>query len=392
MTKLLSTHPEDTLAKLISVGMALSATHDIRDLLKLITTEARKLTGSDAGSIYIKEADRLRFAVSQCESLDEGTSDTISRPVFKSTTMPISNESIAGHVALTKAIEIIDDAYDLPQGKPYRHSKVFDRENQYQTRSILAVPMLDRKDEVIGVLQLINHLDEEGRPSPYPESVVPLVKALASQAAVALRNAQLREELKQVHYDTILRLSIAAEYKDRETGNHIKRVSKYSRTIAEYMGFSRGIQEMIMAASPMHDIGKIGIPDNILGKPGRFTPEERKIMETHTELGAQIMAGSDSSLLRMCEAVASTHHEKWDGSGYPRRLKGENIPLPGRIVAVADVFDAILSKRVYKEAVPLDEVVVIVKESAGKHFDRACVNAFMHALPIIRDIVEELKD
>ncbi len=387
-----ASYQETLLSKLIEVGIALSATRNTKELLKRITTEARSLTNSDGGSLYIREGDNLRFVVSQSTTLDGNSRGTMTRQMFKEFTIPISKESIAGYVAMTKTPQVIDDAYAIPDDKPYRHSKKADRENDYHTRSILTVPMLDIDGNVIGVLQLINHTEDDGAVAPYPAHMIPVAQALASQAGVTLRNSQLRDELREVHYDTILRLSTAAEFRDNETANHVKRVSEYSAIIADYMGLDHDTVDRIRIASPMHDIGKLGIPDAILKKPGRFTPEERKIMEQHCELGGQIMEGSNSDLIAMCRSVAMTHHEKWDGSGYPNGLKGEEIPIEGRIVALADVFDAIASKRVYKDAVPIDDVLAILRKDAGTHFDPTCVERFFRGLHEIREVFERLKD
>ncbi len=386
-------YDQQILAKLIQIGISLSSAYGLKETLKLITREARQLTNSDAGSLYIREKDNsLRFLVSQCDSLNNNPNSTISRTVFREHSIPITTSSIAGYVALFKVVEMIEDAYHLPPGKPYEHSKTFDQQNNYKTKSILTVPMLDPEGDLVGVLQLINHQDSSGATIAYPQEIIPLVQAVASQAAVAIRNAQLTEELKQTHYDTILRLSAAIEYRDNETGNHVRRVSEYSRIIARNLGKNELYQEMITAASPLHDIGKIGIPDVILLKPDRLTDQERSVMQTHAEIGAQIMSGSDSPIIQMCEQIARTHHEKWNGSGYPNQLEGEDIPLAGRIVALADVFDAIASKRCYKDAVPFHEVLKIVKEESGKHFDPACVEAFMAAIIDIREVHDRLSD
>lgn len=383
---------EEVLTKIIRIGIALSATTDPKDLLKLITMEARELTFSDSASLYLVKDNHLSFVVSQCASLDGISGNTISRRIFKESLLPISSDSIVGHVARTKQIELLDDAYSIPADKPYRHNNSFDEENDYRTQSMVTVPMIDVNRNVIGVLQLINHLDPSGNIISYPTAVLPLLKALASQAAVAVVNAQMQEELKSVQYDTIVRLSTAAEFRDNETAKHVERVSRYSRTIAEYLDLSSYQQEIIAIASPMHDIGKIGIPDKILLKPGRFTPEERTIMETHSNIGGRIMKGGGSGLIRTCREIALTHHEKFDGSGYPFGLKKDDIPITGRIVAVADVFDAICSKRCYKDAVPFDDVLDIVRKEDGAHFDPKCIKAFFRALPTIRQIHEEWAD
>ena len=211
---------------------------------------------------------------------------------------------------------------------------------------------------------------------------------LASQAAVAVINAQLTKDLKNSHLETIFRLAVAAEYKDKDTAQHIRRMSHYSAALARHMGWDDSEVELVLYSSPMHDVGKIGIADAILLKPGRLTDEERTVMQDHTTIGGRIMAGSESELLRMSEVVAMTHHEKWDGSGYPNKIKGTDIPKVGRVVAVADVFDALSSRRVYKGAIDLDESLGIIQKDAGTHFDPECVSAFSEIMDQVRKIRE----
>ena len=196
------------------------------------------------------------------------------------------------------------------------------------------------------------------------------------------------DELEKTQLIIIQRLGRAAEYKDNETGLHVIRMSYYSRILAEKIGKSPGFCKMLFEASPMHDIGKIGVPDKILLKPGRFNSEERTIMEKHPQNGYDIIGQHDSELLQMASEIALTHHEKWDGSGYPNKLKGEDIPLSGRIVAVADVFDALTSERPYKEAWPIEKATNYLKEESGKHFEPALIEAFTGALDEILEICD----
>jgi response regulator RpfG family c-di-GMP phosphodiesterase len=194
---------------------------------------------------------------------------------------------------------------------------------------------------------------------------------LADEVANATAIIAAREK------EAILRLSRAAEYRDPETGMHLLRMSNYTRIVAAGLGLPVAEQKQLMAAAPMHDVGKVGTPDHILLKPGRLTPEEFEIMKQHAMIGYEILRDSVSTLLQNAAVVALTHHEKFDGSGYPRGLVGEAIPLYGRIVAVADVFDALTSERPYKKAWTLDAAVSFLKEGAGSHFDPACVQAFL---------------
>ena len=215
------------------------------------------------------------------------------------------------------------------------------------------------------------------------------------EAEVARRTKQLRqalEKIKVASLDTIFRLSQAAEYKDEDTGAPIGRISHYSAAVARKMSLDDEPVESILYASPMHDVGKIGIPDRILLKPGKLNSDEWEIMKQHTIIGAQILQGSDAEFIKLAEVIALTHHEKWDGSGYPKGLRGSKIPLAGRITAIVDVFDALTSKRPYKEPFPLEKSFSIIKEDRGSHFDPEVVDAFFAAEDEIVSIKEKYKD
>jgi len=215
------------------------------------------------------------------------------------------------------------------------------------------------------------------------------------EAEVAKRTEELRkafETIKTASLDTIYRLSRASEYKDEDTGAHIKRMSNYSAAVARQMGLSKDAVETILYAAPMHDAGKIGIPDRILLKPGKLDPDEWEIMKQHTTIGGSILSGSDSGFIKLAEDIALTHHEKWDGSGYPNGLRGTAIPMAGRIAAIADVFDALTSKRPYKEAFPLEQSFTIIREGRGSHFDPEVVDAFFAVEKEILSIRETFRD
>jgi putative two-component system response regulator len=200
------------------------------------------------------------------------------------------------------------------------------------------------------------------------------------------------DELRRTRLQIIQRLGRASEYKDNETGMHIMRMSHYSRLIALEYGFSEVGAENLFNAAPMHDIGKIGIPDAIMLKPGKLTKEEFDVMKTHPEIGAEILGESDSDLLDLAKTVSLTHHEKWDGSGYPNGLAGEDIPIAGRIVAVADVFDALTSRRPYKEPWSVEETLKYMEQQKGIHFDPALIEAMQRCLDKILIVKEKYID
>lgn len=211
----------------------------------------------------------------------------------------------------------------------------------------------------------------------------------------ALLENRIRERTRELYttrLQIVRRLGRAAEFRDNETGMHIVRMSKISALLGRAMGMSEHECDLLLNAAPMHDIGKIGIPDAILLKPGKLDPEEWRIMQTHTTIGAEILSGDNSALLRMAHAIALSHHEKWDGSGYPRGLKGEAIPLPGRICALADVFDALTSERPYKRAWPVEEALAFIRDNSGRHFDPTLVEKFMAHLDEIQAIRQRYAD
>ncbi len=194
------------------------------------------------------------------------------------------------------------------------------------------------------------------------------------------------ETLEATQVDLIQRLGRAAEFKDNETGMHVQRMSHYSYILAKAVGFDEARAEQILRAAPMHDIGKIGIPDNILLKPGRLTKEEFECMKQHPEIGARILENPTSSLVSLAKSIALTHHEKWDGTGYPKGLRGIEIPIEGRIVAIADVFDALTSPRPYKSAWPVEDAIEHLEKMSGEQFDPELITLFLQELPKILEI------
>lgn len=207
-----------------------------------------------------------------------------------------------------------------------------------------------------------------------------------------VRVKERTRELQETQLEIIYRLSRAAEFRDNETGMHIKRMSHMCRALAGELDSDEETMDLLFNASPMHDIGKIGIPDRVLLKPGRLDPDEWEIMKTHTTIGAEILSGHPSLLLKVGKLIALTHHEKWNGSGYPQGLSEYEIPLAGRIVSVCDVFDALTSDRPYKKAWPIDKALEEVKACSGTAFDPKIVDAFLRILPDVLRIKETFGD
>jgi putative two-component system response regulator len=258
---------------------------------------------------------------------------------------------------------------------------------------IFVTAMCTVEDEKLGL--------ESGAVDYITKPVSPPVVLARVRTHLALYD-QTRELERMVHQRTrelsisrqqiIRRLGRAAEYRDDETGNHVLRVAHYARLIAEAHGLGQKASSLIFSTAPMHDVGKIGIPDSVLLKPGKLNDEEWEIMRRHPFMGAEIIGQHENEMLGTARNIALTHHERWDGKGYPSQLKGEDIPLTGRIVAIADVFDALVSVRHYKAAYSIEDSVKIMDEESGSHFDPSLMLAFRKALPAIQKIKEDYAD
>nr|WP_275856303.1 HD domain-containing phosphohydrolase [Sulfurimonas sp. MAG313] len=262
-----------------------------------------------------------------------------------------------------------------------------DKQTGYETKTMMVIPMFNRHNTIIGVFQVINK--KEGS---FTETDLRHLMLAASYSAETLDAAILADENDQTQKEMIFLMSEAVEKRSKETGNHIKRVAAYSRILAREYGLNEDDTYTLEFASPMHDIGKIGIPDAILNKPGKHTEEEFAIMKTHALLGYEILSASAKGMLKAAAIVAYEHHEKWNGKGYPLGIKGDEIHIFGRITAVADVFDALGSDRCYKKAWPLDEILALFKEERGEHFDPNLVDLLFEHLDAFLEVRDKFTD
>lgn len=219
-----------------------------------------------------------------------------------------------------------------------------------------------------------------------------LLAQFSNSLAVSYENIHLRLSVQESQKEITYLLGEAVEKRSKETGSHVKRVANYCYLLAKAYGLSEQVAHNLKAASPLHDIGKIAIPDNILNKPGKLTAEEWQVMRTHASQGCEMLAKSNNEVLKMAAIIAAQHHEKWDGSGYPNGLKGEEIHIVGRLTAIADVYDALSHKRSYKEAWPETDVLSLIRENKGTHFDPKLVDLFFENIDKIRAIKESLPD
>ncbi|MBQ1710773.1 MAG: GAF domain-containing protein [Treponema sp.] len=387
------------LQKIIEIERQLGEIQDVDVLLERILTETRHIVNADAGSIYVVEGDKLKIKYGQNDThLKElAPGDKLPYTCFS---FPINEKQICGYVALTGQPLNIPDCYALPEDTVYKFNKNTDLTTDYHTKSMYTLPLKMANGNLLGVLQIINAKDEEGRVIAFDEEAELLITHFASSAVQALQHAYLTSNM-------VKRMLKMAEFRDpKETYPHVERVSSYSLEIYDRWAFNHNIPEEeihsyrdnLKIAAKFHDVGKVGISDVILKKTfPRFTDEERNIMKGHTVIGAQLFDPPESPLDRMSMEIALHHHDRWDGgpSGYPGDIKlnqfdikegvlpicppltGKDIPLSARIVAVADVFDALSHKRCYKEAWSIEDAFAEIQNSSGTHFDPEVVLAFI---------------
>jgi len=358
------------LSNLINTLIDLEMERNIDVLLRKLLARVRQLVGAEAGTLYLVENDCLTIKVCQNDIVDLGSIFGQNIDVK----MPLNNESIAGYSALSGNPVLVADVKSIEPDKPYSFYPGMDQRSGFETRSVIAVPLKHPEEGIIGVLSLLNPLD-----GAFSQWNIETLKHFAVLASVSLANLKMHDALEDAYHDTILRLGLAAEFKDHDTYAHIQRIRHSAKIIARELGCEKEFQETIFHAAAMHDIGKIGVPDSILKKSGELDDEEWHQMKLHTENGAKILADSDSTILKMSADIALCHHEKWNGEGYPNGLKGADIPLAARIVAVADVFDALIHSRCYKSAWEVEDALQLIQNERDKYFDPQVVDAFLTA-------------
>jgi HD-GYP domain-containing protein (c-di-GMP phosphodiesterase class II) len=396
----------ERLKKIIQMDAQLNKIQDLDILLERVLLEARRAVGADAGTIYIRNGDKLDFKYTQND-----TKQKLLPPgeklIYSLFSVDINAKSISGYVADTGEIVSIPDCYNIASDSPYQFDKAYDKIGNYRTVSMLVFPLITNTGDNLGVLQLINPVDSDGEIRTFDDIDELFAEHFAANAAIALQRAQMTRAI-------LLRMNAMAEMRDPgETGAHVNRVGSYAVEIYERWAHRHGVPEqqrertkdILRIVAMLHDVGKVAISDVILKKPGHFTEEERRIMETHTIQGARLFRDNQSEFDGIAAEVALTHHEWWDGNGYPghvdieiedpvelfaqirrKPMQGEEIPLFGRIVSIADVFDALLSRRVYKDAWSEDDVFGEIRKLSGTQFDPSLVDIFFDVLPQLMQI------
>jgi len=379
---------------------------DINSILDTVLLEARKLARADAGTIFLATQSGLTFNYVQTDTLS--VQNDIIASHYRYYTIPIDKTSIVGYCAATGEQISIEDAYNLPEGVPFSFNSFFDRKTGYRTKSVFVMPLKTLGNTLVGVMELINAMDENRVPISFSPELQRYVSRFAGYAAAAIERGKWNQEL-------ILRMIRMAELRDPgETAAHVQRVSGIAAEIYQQWARTNNVDpftvkqysDLLRTAALLHDVGKIGIPDEILRKPGALTTDEFELIKLHPIYGANLFENNTSELDMMCRDIALNHHERWDGTGYPghytgcivlydRNKKpkmGEEIPFAARIVALADVFDALASKRVYKKAWPMADIYALIREESGYHFDPQLVNALFQITEVVEAIQERYKD
>ena len=359
----LSSVKNDPLVALVKIGQAVAAEKDIDKLMQTIAEEARNAVQADRCTVFLydKETDELWSKV----ALGLGSQELRFN----------ASQGIAGTVFRTGEIVNIKDAYSDD-----RFNKEVDSKTGYHTKTILCMPIRNIEQEIIGVFQILNKFG-----GYFTQEDEDILISIGSSAGISLENAklfarqkELLEEQKIVFDSFISTLAASIDARDKITSGHSTRVRMYATLIAEEFNLSEKDMEIIQKAAALHDIGKIGIRDAVLQKEGKLTDEEYKHIQEHVEITHNILEKIHmSDDFKMITDIACSHHEKYDGSGYYRHLKGDNIPFGGRILAVADVFDAITSKRHYRDKMPIQKVISILISDSGTHFDKDIVDKFL---------------
>jgi len=393
-------------AAILKITEDLNQIKDIDSLLDRVLLEARRFSRADAGSIYLLENQKLRINYVQNDTLIQKESGK--KYLYQNHEIDINDKSMAGYVAMTKKPLIISDAYQLDQTVPYGFNRSFDQQASYHTRSVLSVPLIASQNRLIGVMQIINSLNDQRDPIPFRSEDELVIAYFANHAAGCIEKAKMTREI-------ILRMIGIAEMRDpEETGSHVNRVGAYSIEIYSKWAMNHNVSEaeikkirdILRIAAMLHDVGKVAISDTLLKKCGPLSDEEYVQMQRHVILGARLFKNSTSDWDDMAAEIALNHHEKWDGSGYPGKVgnivddnwtpgpgkKGCEIPLFARIVALSDVYDALTSQRIYKDCWPEEKVVQYMQEQKGKHFDPEMVDVFFSIYDVIRAIQSKYAD
>ncbi|MBA2943865.1 HD domain-containing protein [Paenibacillus sp. CGMCC 1.16610] len=369
--------PQEMLRVIFDYAAKIANERVLENVLMLMADMGREMIVSDRCTVWLLDKSKNELWSKVAHGLDE-----IRIP---------STAGLVGYAVTHDKAVFIDDAYTNEPYKTYLLNGALrtDQQTGYRTKALMVIPFRDSQGEIMGAYQAINKLTECQQ---FSDKDMEYLTLASSYAGKSLESALLTNEIEATQKEIIFRMGEIGESRSKETGNHVKRVAEYSYILARGLGMSKEESELLKIASPMHDIGKVAIPDSVLNKPGKLTDEEFKLMQNHTVIGYNLLKNSNRHILKTAAVVAYEHHEKWNGRGYPRGIKGEDIHIYGRITAIADVFDALGSERVYKKAWELDRILQLFTEERGEHFDPQVVDVFFEQLPAILHAREQYAD
>ena len=366
---------DEKLNLLVEFGARISSEVHLDKLLDIIAQQITQMLDAGRCTIFLKDTERkeLWSKIAQGRGLEH-----------TEIRLPLNGNDIIAFVARTGQIVNLPDAY-----ADHRFSMAVDMVTDFRTHAMLAVPLKNNSGKVLGVFQIANKAGGHA----FDDKDEGILKLLATLASSSIEIAKLYQDVHVAQLETIYRLAVTAEYRDQQdTRAHLKNISILSYLLALALGLTKKQAELIKNASPLHDIGKVALADHILLKPGRLTKEEFEIMKSHTVYGGRILEGAHSKVLQVAHKMSLYHHEKWNGTGYPKGLKEEEIPLEARIVTVADVFDASCVARVYKKAWKTDDAYAYILKESGQAFDPRIVAAFKRIYPSVRKLYSAQTD
>jgi len=360
---------KELLAFILDTIPTIASIHEQDKLLVALAAMCRNIVFADRCSIWIRDTRTHKLWTKVADGVEAIEVDEY--------------EGLVGTAVYEKKPLVINEVQN-----DTRFNRDIDKSTGYVTNNMMVIPMINKDNVVIGAIQVINKKNDD----TFSELDLTYLTLAASYAAETIGTILVLEEIEKTQKELIYIMGVTGENRSKETGYHVKRVAEYSWLLAKLYGLKTKECNLLKDVSPMHDIGKIGIEDAILNKPGRLTNDEMEIMKTHAELGYNILNSSELSLLKAAAIVANEHHERYDGKGYPNKKVGKNIHIYGRITALADVFDALGSERVYKEAWSDERILTLFQEERGKHFDPNLIDLFIANKEKFFAIRDEFKD
>ncbi|MDR1036386.1 MAG: HD domain-containing protein [Deltaproteobacteria bacterium] len=396
------------------LAAALNELTNVDMLLERVLTDARALVSAEAGSIYLRRGDALVLAITQNAYLERIVNEPSDLP-FLNYVLKLDRSSLAGYVALERKALVVNNTLDIDLDAPFQHNTAIDNSTNYVCQSVMTLPLVCAPGETLGVLQLINPVNDDGHIQEFGEDDLALGKFYVQCASMALEKTMMLRSM------TIRSVEVISSHDPQETPSHAQRVASVATELYEHWSRRRGVPsserfrilDMLPLAAMLHDVGKMSIPGSVLTKPGRLDHKERALMEGHVLIGARLFRKARTPLDRLTFQIILDHHERWDGQGYPgwvdidtglpmpgragpggrvQGKRGEDISIYGRILAVADVYDALVSRKTYKDSFDESLSIQIMEQESGHHFDPDVVESLLARRKVLKKIQERFPD